>query len=116
MYLAETLSRTYLPTAYNTETCDEDVVMITDQRGDAEQAAEHINALQFLPVPEATLTPIKEVTEADEHMHALKTIIGQGWPETRDKITESLAPHFSFLDELTMMGWSLMGWSLKENG
>jgi len=35
-------------------------------------------------------------------MHALKTIIRQGWPETKDKIPESLAPCFSFRDELTI--------------
>ena len=51
MFLADTLSRAYLLTTYNTETCNEDVVMITDQRGDAEQEVEYINALQFLPVP-----------------------------------------------------------------
>ena len=35
-------------------------------------------------------------------MHALKTIIRQGWSETKDKIPESLAPYFSFRDELTI--------------
>ena len=29
-------------------------------------------------------------------------IISQGWPETKDKIPESLAPYFSFCDELTI--------------
>ena len=67
-----TLSRAYLQTTYNTETCDKDVVTIMDQRGDAEQESAHINALQFLPVTEQTLTRIKGVTEADEDVHALK--------------------------------------------
>lgn len=102
MYLADTLSRACLPTTYKTETCDEDVVMITDQRGDAELDAEYMNTLQFLPVTAETLTQIKKVTEADEDMHALKTIIRQGWPETKDKIPGSLAPYFSFRDELTI--------------
>ena len=93
MYLADTLSRAYLPTTSNKETCDEEVVIITDQRGDAELDAEHINALQFLPVTEETSTRIKEATEADGDMHALKTIIRQGWPETKDKIPETLASH-----------------------
>ncbi|XP_068741932.1 uncharacterized protein [Montipora capricornis] len=97
-YRADTLSRAYLPKIYNTETCDKDVVMIMDQRGDAEQEAEHINTLQFLPVTEETSTRIKEATEADEDMHALKKIIRQGWPEMKDKIPESLAPYFSFCD------------------
>ena len=31
MYLADTLSRAYLPTTSNKETCDEEVVIMTDQ-------------------------------------------------------------------------------------
>ena len=76
--------------------------MIMDQRGHAEQEAEHVNALQFLPVTEETSTQIKEATEGDEDMHTLKTIIRQGWPETKDKIPESLVLYFSFCDELTI--------------
>ena len=105
MYLADTLSRAYLPTLYHAETFDEDVVMITDQRGDAEQEAEHVNALQFLPVTEEISTRIKEATEADEDMHGLKTIIRQGWPETKDKIPESLPPtSHSVMNSRFMMG------------
>jgi len=76
--------------------------MITDQQGDAEQEAEHINTLHFLPVTEETSTPIKEATETDEDMHTLKTIIRQGWPERKDKISQPLAPYFSFRDELML--------------
>ena len=76
--------------------------MIMDQQGDAEQEAEHINTLQFLPVTEETSTPIKEATETDEDMHTLKTIIRQGWPERKDKIPEPLTPYFLFHDELTL--------------
>lgn len=50
-----TFSRAYLPTTYNTETRDGDV-MITDQRSDTEQEAEHIITLQFLPLTEETST------------------------------------------------------------
>lgn len=66
--------------------------MITDQRGDAKQEAEHINTLQFLPVTEETSTPIKEATETNEDMHTLKTIIKAGMARKEGQNTRTTRP------------------------
>ncbi|KAK3727611.1 hypothetical protein QZH41_005995 [Actinostola sp. cb2023] len=66
MYLADTLSRAYLPTTDNQENFGEDVLKLTDNSSDAEKDAESINALHYISVSEQTLTKIKQTTEDDE--------------------------------------------------
>lgn len=57
--------------------------------------------LTYLPVSNDTLNLIKVATEADYSMGRLKTIIREGWPETKDSVRTELHPFFLFRDELS---------------
>ena len=84
MYLADTLSRAYLPTTQGDNF--EDIVALKDGRSEVEIDIECVNALQFLTVSEETLAQIKQATDVDQDTQSLKTIIRQGRPDTKVEI------------------------------
>ena len=55
-----------------------------------------------LAISEESLTMIKQATELDNDLEKLKTVIRQGWPETKDQIAPSLAEYLNFYDELSI--------------
>ena len=63
---------------------------------------EEINMVSFLPIRDERLEEIKNETENDENLQALKKVIITGWPEERKDLPEQLVPFFSYRDELAV--------------
>ena len=66
MFLADTLSRAYLPTT---------------ARSPAEEEMERIHAVDYLPISEPQLAEIQRETAADSMLQSLIQVILQGWPD-----------------------------------
>ena len=86
LYLADTLSRAYLPTTIHPTGAE----------------FENINAAAFLPVSTSRLREIQQATEDDEHLQALKAIILRDWPDDRSQLPEQTSPYLSMRDELSL--------------
>ena len=86
MYLADTLSRAYLPTT---------------ARSPAEEETERIHAVDFLPISEPQLAEIQRETAADSVLQSLIQVILQGWPDQKEALPSELHPYFTVRDELT---------------
>lgn len=86
LYLANTLSRAYLPTTLHPTGAE----------------FENINAAAFLPVSTSRLREIQQATEDDEILQALKAIILRGWPDDCSQLPEQTTPYFSARDELSL--------------
>ena len=86
MYLADTLSRAYLPTT---------------ARYPAEEEIERIHAVDFLPISEPQLIEIQRETAADSVLQSLIQVILQGWPGQKEALPSELHPYFNVRDELT---------------
>ena len=86
MYLADTLSRAYLPTT---------------ARSPAEEETERIHAVDFLPISEPQLAEIQHETAADPVIQSLIQVILQGWPDQKEALPSELHPYFTVRDELT---------------
>ena len=85
MVLADTLSRAFPPN--------------TSQES---MHFEEINMVSFLPIRDERLEEIKNETENDGNLQALKKVIITGWPEERKDLPEQLVPFFSYRDELAV--------------
>ena len=102
LYLADTLSRAFLPERTKQEGSVDDILSVDNYRGDAEKEVESIDMLHYLSVTEDTLNLIKQATEEDNRMKTLKTTIRGGWPVTKDMVPEELQEFFPFRDELSL--------------
>ncbi|XP_035700303.1 uncharacterized protein K02A2.6-like [Branchiostoma floridae] len=86
MYLADTLSRAYLP--------------YDGRRSKTEMDAEQVNAIsEFISTP--TIEDIREHTSGDADMQKLMQYIREGFPE-KGRIPARLMPYFHIRDELTL--------------
>ena len=83
MFLADTLSRAYLPSSKQDE-------------------SETINMIKFLPVSEARLLQIQRATEMDESLQILKAAIQQGWPEDKSALRAIISPYFNVRNEMSV--------------
>jgi len=79
-YLAETLSRAYLPSSKNTQ-------------GDFEI----VNVLNH--------DEILRHTSKDEVLQLLKEVILTGWPADKKSLSAVLNPYYSYRDELSVSRW-----------
>ena len=86
LYLADALSRAYLPTTLHPTGAE----------------FENVNATAFLPVSSSRLREIQQATEDDEILQSLKAIILRGWPDDRSQVPEQITPYFSVRDELSV--------------
>ena len=82
MFLADTLSRAYLPSG-----------------AQIESEFETINMMNYLPISEARLLQIQRETEQDESLQVLKAVIQHGWPENKSTLPLLAS---SYLDELSV--------------
>ena len=87
MYLADTLSRAYLPEVH---TC-----AFTKE-------LKEIDHTLVLAITDDRLQQIKPVSSDDPVMQALRETILQGWPESKSEVLECVLPYFDFRDELTV--------------
>ena len=85
MYLADTLSRAYLPSTKNTQ-------------GDFEM----VNALKILPVPQEKHDEILKHTSEHEVLQLLKVVTLTGWPAEKKDLPAVLNPCYSYRDELAV--------------
>ena len=86
MYLADTLSRAYLPNSEQSPT---------------EKEVESIHMLEDLAVSQKTLALIRTETLQDENLQAVKRLILEGWPEDKSRLPPGTSLYFDIRDELT---------------
>ena len=85
LFLADTLSRAFLPA------------------GKQDQSEfETINMMKYLPVSEERLLLIQQDTEADESLQVLKAVIQKGWPEHKSNVPSIISPYFNMRDEMSI--------------
>ena len=84
MYIADTLSRSYLPHSGG-----------TDNFG-------AVNAVMHLPISTERMQMLKTCTDRDETLQMLKHVIQRGWPESRHEVPASVHAYFSMRDELAV--------------
>ena len=85
MYLADTLSRSFLPIKNHTEV-----------------EFEHINMVEYLPIRIERLNEIKIETENDDTLQMLKVMILKGWPDEHNEIPPVLKAYSHTKDEYTV--------------
>ena len=86
MYLADTLSRAYIPHEHHP--------------GKADQEVERIHSVNFLSVSEPHIQEIREETAKDVILQSLKAAILNGWPSRRECLPTELRHYFNIRDEL----------------
>lgn len=86
LYLADTLSRAFLPSKPGPSPQDD---------------LEYVSMVQYLPISDRRLQQIRDHTSKDESLQLLKSVISSGWPEEKSSLPSQVAPYFSFRDELT---------------
>ena len=84
MFLADTLSRAFLPAGKQ-----------------AENEFQTIN-MKCPPVSEGRLLLIQQDTEADESFQVLKAVIQKGWPGHKSNVPGSISPYFNMRDEMSI--------------
>jgi hypothetical protein len=84
MFLADTLSREYLPASSNDQS-----------------EFETINAVKFLPMREERIEQIRLATENDPTLESLKATIQHGWPDKKDT-PPLVMPYYTIKDELAV--------------
>ncbi len=99
MHLADTLSRAYLEGGCSPQKFDEEVLSTGSSIG---EDLESIDMICNLAISEESLAMIKQAIEVDNDLEKLKTVIRQGWSETKDQVPPSLAEYFNFRDELSI--------------
>ena len=85
MYLADTLSRPYLTTSQNMQ-----------------EEFEHVNMVSFLPIRDERLQKLKIEADKDDSLQKLKSVIIQGWPDDKQKLSAELTPYYRFHDEMSV--------------
>ena len=86
MYVADTLSRAYLPEAHGSAVAFE--IAAIDQTA-------------TLVLPAERLQQFKHTSADDPVLTELRRIIQQGWPATKSEVTEFLHLYYDYRDELT---------------
>ena len=86
MFLADTLSRAYLP-----QTCE-----------DTQEEFEVINALTYLVMSDERIQATRQHTNCDPALQQLKQTILQGWPKDKSQLPPLVTPYFSIRDELAV--------------
>ena len=86
MYLADTLSRAYLP---------------HDERQQTSSEFDRVNLLERIRVKPATLQVIKAHTENDEQLQELVKVIQVGWPDIKAGLSHHVTPYFGMRDEIS---------------
>jgi hypothetical protein len=84
LFIADTLSRAYLP---NKETEEED--------------DEEFEVMEILCISERRADQVRKASQSELHKELAKHIIN-GWPENSKDLPPSIRPYFAFRDELTI--------------
>ena len=100
MYLADTLSRAFLPIIESDYDNDERVCAFTSQK-DFENV--HVDGTE-IAISDQSLSQIAQHTRNDLLMVRLKTIIQDGWPIDRSEVPLDLMVYYHIRDELAVDG------------
>ena len=95
MYLADTLSRAHLPEKGGSNN-DRNEVLTLDQE------VEQINMCDYLPISDPKVKEIQQETERDDSLQVLKSVILNGWPNTKENAPMEVHPYFHVRDELSV--------------
>ena len=87
MYLADTLSRAYLPK--KPQDC-------------FQKGLETVNMMKHLPITPQRLNDIQQHTANDQTLMLLKDSISNGWTEMKRDVPNLLTPYFDIRDELSI--------------
>lgn len=87
MYLADTLSRAYLP-----EVCACEIA----------KECETIDHRTTLPVTDKRWQQLQLASEQDRVLQKLRDVIRRGWPSTKSGVPDCVRPYFDSRDELTV--------------
>ena len=83
MHIADTLSRAALPdTERNCKT--------------HEQVLSFDEAVDYLPMKQATIELLRQATSHDQNLQELKATIQQGWPSDKAMVTPSVRQYFTY--------------------
>lgn len=89
MFLADHLSRSYLP-----ETKE---ILVPDIN------VNEIHLISHLPISQEMYEKFQKETANDEHLQELQDAILDGWPEEKSNVSYNLRPYWTFRDELSVM-------------
>ena len=89
MFLADTLSRAYLPEVHPCEFVHQ---------------LEEVDHTSLLAIPPDQLQKIKQASEDDMVLRELRSTIQAGWPENKSQVNESVLAYYDVRDELTVQG------------
>lgn len=89
MFLADHLSRSYLP-----ETKE---MLVPDINFN------EIHLIPHSPISQEMYEKFQKETANDEHLQELKDAILDGWPEENSNVSYNLRPYWTFRDELSVM-------------
>ena len=87
MFMADTLSRAYLPTSTGHGPQDD---------------IEYVHMTQFLPITDRRMSLIRQATEEDPVLQTLKRAVMTGWPNDKQALPPELGPYFPYRDEITV--------------
>ena len=79
LFIADTLSRAYLPEEAN-DVCPEEF---------------EVNVIYTLPISEPKLETFKEETAKDPSLQELKCTVENGWPESKSYINPIITPYWN---------------------
>ena len=83
LYLADTMSRAYLPDNDNNEHIDFDVLAVT-------------------PITDQKYLELQQATTSDPVLSKISELILAGWPRKEASVAEDIKPYFAFRDELAV--------------
>ena len=87
MYIADTLSRAYLP---------------SEEMDDDHMELEQVNLLSHLPISMPLTEKLKQSTADDPTLQELHAVVTTGWPEKQQDLPANLTPYFHIRDELSI--------------
>ncbi|XP_041460922.1 uncharacterized protein K02A2.6-like [Lytechinus variegatus] len=87
MYIADTLSRAYLP-----------VLEVDGKQTEMEQ----VNLVDHLPIARPLLEELKQCTAKDEVMQEIQAVVMNGWPMRQQDLPSGVIPYFHIRDELSI--------------
>ena len=87
MYIADWLSRAYLPETHSTDKIFDEL--------------EHINQIEYVSVSESTQHQLQNATKADSVLMELMLMVQHGWPESREEVPVCIREYFNYRDEIT---------------
>ena len=87
MFLADTLSRAYLPEVNSCE---------------FSRNLEDVNHTSSLPLSDDRLQQFQHVSADDPVLQVLRETIHRGWPDSKSEVHESVQAYYDFRDELTV--------------